>query len=204
MKISFGKGMLLVAIAAMLQIGCKSDMQTQNNTDTMNFLKLAQDRYSCKQFDGIKVAKEQMDVILEAGRVAPTAKNLQEQHVYVVESAEMLAKIDSLTPCRYNAATVLVVTWDKNNVFTYPDSERNSGAEDATIVATHMMLAAKSVGVESCWINFFNPDKMRTTLGLPENEEVLMLLDLGHAAEGSKPLDNHFSRKPLEETVSYL
>jgi len=30
--------------------------------------------------------KEQLDSILEAGRLAPTAKNLQEQHVYVVQS----------------------------------------------------------------------------------------------------------------------
>ena len=39
---------------------------------------------------------------------------------------------------------------------------------------------------------------------LPENEQVLMLLDLGFAAEGFAPLPNHTSRKPLEETVKYL
>ena len=31
-----------------------------------------------------------------------------------------------------------------------------------------------------------------------------MLLDLGYAAEGAGPLTNHASRKPIEETVSYL
>lgn len=40
--------------------------------------------------------------------------------------------------------------------------------------------------------------------GLPENEEVLMILDLGYAAEGAGPLANHGSRKPLSETVAYL
>ena len=40
--------------------------------------------------------------------------------------------------------------------------------------------------------------------GLPENEEILMLLDLGYAAEGAGPLDNHNSRKELTETVSYI
>ena len=38
---------------------------------------------------------------------------------------------------------------------------------------------------------------------LPENEEVLMLLDLGYAAEGAKPLATHSQRKPLAETVQY-
>jgi nitroreductase len=45
---------------------------------------------------------------------------------------------------------------------------------------------------------------MAEAIGLPENEEILMLLDLGYAAEGAGPLPNHSSRKPLSETVSYL
>ena len=115
-----------------------------------------------------------------------------------------LAKIDTLTPCRYKAPTVIVVAFDKNNVFTYPGEKRDSGVEDATIVATHMILSATDEGVDSCWINFFDPDKAAEALGLPENEEVLMLLDLGYAAEGAGPLANHDSRKPLTETVTYL
>ena len=170
----------------------------------MEFREVIKNRYSCKKFNGEKVAPEKIEAILEAGRVAPTAKNLQEQHVYVVQSEEMLAKIDVLTPCRYNAPTVLVVAFDKNNVFTYPGEKRDSGVEDATIVATHMILAAEDEGVDSCWVNFFDPDKAAEALGLPENEEVLMLMDLGYAAEGAGPLPNHDSRKPLEETVTYL
>ena len=54
----------------------------------MNFLELARSRYSCKSFDSRQISKEQLDSILEAGRLAPTAKNLQDQHVYVVQSAE--------------------------------------------------------------------------------------------------------------------
>ena len=170
----------------------------------MDFMDIVRSRYSCKHFDGRPVAPEQLSLILEAGRLAPTAKNNQEQRVYVVESAEGLAKIDSLTPCRYGATTVIMVAFDRNNAFTYPGQKYDSGIEDAAIVATHMMLAAKSAGVESCWINFFDPDKAAEVFGLPENEEVLMLLDLGHAAEGAGPLANHGSRKPLEETVCRL
>ena len=56
----------------------------------------------------------------------------------------------------------------------------------------------------SSWINFFDPEKMAEAINLPENEEVLMLLDLGYAAEGTGPLASHTNRKPLEETVTYL
>lgn len=170
----------------------------------MEFTEVVKNRYSCKKYDGRKVDKARLHNILEAGRVAPTAKNLQEQHIYVIESEEALARIDEATPCRYGASTVLAVAFDKNNVFTYPGGKRDSGVEDATIVATHLTLAAYNEGVDSCWINFFDPDKLAQALGLPENEEILMLLDLGYAAEGAGPLENHSSRKELSETVSYL
>ena len=99
---------------------------------------------------------------------------------------------------------MLVVAFDKDNVFTYPGGKRDSGIEDASIVATHMILAAYNEGVDSCWVNFFNPDDLAKGLGLPENEEILMLMDLGYAADGVKPLPNHSSRKSFIETVERI
>ncbi|MCD8083717.1 MAG: nitroreductase family protein [Clostridiales bacterium] len=170
----------------------------------MEFSELVRERYSCKKFDGRPVEKEKLDVILEAGRLAPTAKNLQEQRVYVVQSEAGLAKVDQVTPCRYGASTVLIVAFDADNVYTYPGGKYESGAEDATIVATHMLLAAKAVGVESCWLNRLDPDRTAETFGLPENEKVVMLMDLGYPAEGAGPLPPHGRRKELSETVAYL
>ena len=149
----------------------------------MEFTEVIKNRYSCKKYSGRQVEPEKLEAILEAGRLAPTAKNLQEQHVYVLQSEEMLAKIDGVT---------------------YPGGKRDSGVEDATIVATHMILAAANEGVDSCWVNFFDPEKLASDLALPENEEVLMVMDLGYAAEGAGPLANHGSRKALTETVTYL
>ena len=160
----------------------------------MEFTQVIENRYSCKNFSARQLAPAQLDAILAAGRVAPTAKNLQEQRIYV----------DAATPCRYGAPTCLVVAFDRSNVFTYPGGKRDSGVEDASIVATHLMLAAANAGVDSCWLNFFDPDKLAQALGLPENEEILMILDLGFAAEGVTPLPNHSARKPLTETVRYL
>ena len=170
----------------------------------MHFMEVVANRFSCKKYDGSRpVEPEKLRAVLEAGRLAPTAKNLQEQHVYVVQSPEELAKIDSVTPCRYGAPTCLVVTYDKNHVFTYPGGQRDSGVEDAAIVATHMLLASATAGLDSCWVNFFDPEKVKEALALSESEEVVMILDLGYGAAGTKPLANHASRKPLSETVSY-
>ena len=170
----------------------------------MDFIEVIKARYSCKKYSDRQVEPEKLEAILSAGRLAPTAKNLQEQHVYVLQSPDALAKVDTLTPCRYGAPTVLLVAFDKNNVFTYPGGKRDSGIEDASIVATHLILAAADEGVDSCWLNFFDPEKAAEAFALPENEEVLMLLDLGYAAEGTGPLPNHENRKALDQTVSFL
>ena len=147
----------------------------------MEFKEIIRNRYSCRKFDGRQVPAEALAAVLEAGRLAPTAKNLQEQRIYVIQSEEGLRKVDGLTPCRYGAPVVIAVAFDKSNVFIYPGDRRDSGAEDASIVATHMMHAA---------------------LGLPDNEEILMFLDLGYAAEKHEAAPK--KRKDLSETVSYL
>lgn len=170
----------------------------------MDFKDVIKSRYSCKKYSSRPVEEETLVRILEAGRLAPTAKNLQEQHIYVATRPETLEIIDAVTPCRYGAPMVLVVAFDKENVYTYPGGKRQSGVEDAAIVATHLMLAAADEGVDSCWLNCFDPDRLHAMLGLPGNEEILMLLDLGYADEKGKPLPNHFSRKPLSDTVSRL
>lgn len=170
----------------------------------MEFNEVVRNRYACKKFDGRAVEEEKLQEILEAGRLAPTAKNLQEQMIYVAETPESLAAIDKVTPCRYGAATVLVVTFDKNNVFTYPGGKYDSGTEDAAIVATHLILAAYNAGVDSCWVNFFDPDVLIKELGLPEDQHIMALIDLGYAAGGCGPLPNHSKRKPLDETVKRI
>ena len=169
----------------------------------MDFFELAKARYSCKKFSGKPVPEETLAQVLEGGRLAPTAKNSQPQHIYVLRSEESLKIVDEITPCRYGAPVVLAVAHDTKSVFTYPGDVYNSGAEDAAIVATHLVLAAKAVGLDTCWLNFFDPDKAKTALALPENEMVTILIDLGYPDETAKPLPNHESRKPLSETVTY-
>ena len=59
----------------------------------MEFKEVVKYRYSCKKYSERKVDRARLNEILEAGRLAPTAKNLQEQHIYVVESEENLAMV---------------------------------------------------------------------------------------------------------------
>ncbi len=171
----------------------------------MEFKQIIRERYSCRKIEsGKAVEDEKLCAVLEAGRLSPTAKNLQEQHIYVVRSEEGLAKIDKSTRCRYGAPVCLVVTYSKEDVFVYPGGYLDSGAEDAAIVATHMMLAATDEGLCSCWLNAVDPDILKKELEIPESEEFLMILDIGYPAEGSGPIERHFSRKELSETTKLI
>ena len=119
----------------------------------------------------------------------------------IIRSQTYSVYLPYLTVAAIYLALVMTFTWILGKVERYL---RSTGAEDATIVATHMILAAADAGVDSCWLNNFDPDKLAALLHLPENEEIVMALDLGYAAEGAGPLPNHFKRKDLTETVSYL
>lgn len=170
----------------------------------MDYMELIKDRFSCKKFSDKPVEKEKLMAILEAGRVAPTAKNIQPQHVYVMQSPEALAIVDKVTPCRYGAPLVLVMTYDKDVVFKYPGEKYDSGSEDVSIAATHMLLAAAHLEVDTCWLNYFDPEKVAAEMKLPENEVVVLMLDVGYIAPGMKPTPTHLKRKELSELVTYL
>ncbi|MGP1348010.1 MAG: nitroreductase family protein [Stomatobaculum sp.] len=170
-----------------------------------SFTELAKSRYSVKSFSPQKVEEAALRKILEAGHIAPTAKNAQPQRIYVLRSEEALRKANELTPCIYGATTVLMIAYNTEEPYHYPDQpERDSGAEDCAIVATHMMLEAEELGIASCWVNRFTPSAAKQLFQLPENEEPVLLLDLGYPKDGVKPLPNHEKKRPLEEVVTYL
>ncbi|KGF03402.1 nitroreductase family protein [Anaerococcus lactolyticus] len=170
----------------------------------MDFIELARERFSCKSYDGRKVPEDKLGLILEAARLAPTAKNLQNYLIYIAESEEALNKVDEVTPCRYGASTVLILTYDESKVFTYPGGKYDSGFEDTAIVASHIILAAQSVGVDSCWINNIDPDEVKKVFNLSDDEVVVCLIDLGFRAEGAGPLANHNKRRSVDEIGRYI
>lgn len=171
----------------------------------MDFMKLAKERFSVRKFTDKPVEQEKLDLILEAGRVAPTAHNNQPQKIYVLQSEEALAKINGLCRCIFGAKTVLMITNDKNIEWKNPLEEGvYAGVEDVSIVATHMMLAAWEQGIGSCWVNYFAPSEIAKAFNLPENEQLVLLLPLGYAAEGAAPAPLHEASRDLKEMVEYL
>ena len=170
----------------------------------MEFLELAQARYSVRKFADKPVEEEKLQKVLKAGACAPTAKNLQPQHIYVLKSEDAVAKMREITRCAFNAPVVLLVCGNRETAWVNPFNDRSSNEMDCSIVATQMMLQAEELGLGTCWACWFDTAKTKEVFAIPENEEVFAILPLGYPAEDCKPAGLHFSRKGLEETVTVL
>ena len=140
-------------------------------------------------------------MILEAGRVAPTACNNQPQRIKVVTSAEDLAKIDECTPCRFGAPVVLLICYDKKTCWKRSFDGALSGEVDASIVTTHLMLAAQDLGLGSCWVMHFNPAKTKELFALPDTMIPVAMLPIGYPAEGAAPTEGQIDQQPLDKLL---
>lgn len=171
----------------------------------MSFYELAQQRFSIRNFQDKPISQEHMDQILAAGRFAPTACNFQPQKVYVAQSKEALEKLASVCKCTFHAPCIMVVCYDNNLDWKNKlQPGYQSGTVDASIVCTHMMLQAFELGIGSCWVGYFNADKVAQALELPENISVVALLPMGYPAQDAKPLDLHSQYRDLSEMVEYI
>lgn len=168
------------------------------------FMRILESRYSCHSFNNHPVSESKLNMILEAGRRAPSAKNLQPTKIWVVKSEDALARLRTVHDC-YNAPVVLVVGCRNEEAWVRESDGVNSAKTDAAIVLTHLMLTATDAGLANMWIWDFDPSKVREVLPETRDHGVYALLAIGHpsASEG-KPTKLHAERKSLEELVTTL
>ncbi len=169
----------------------------------MDLLQLMKKRYSAKSYSDLKVEKEKLDYILEAGRVAPSAVLKQNHRVIVVQSDEGLQKL--ARACRtHNPSTILIVCCDHNKSWVNPADGHDMTDIDCSIMSTHMMLAATEKGVDSVWLNWFDTEMIKSDFNIPADYKLVHLLALGYSdKEPHSPERHSKTRKPISETVFY-
>lgn len=170
-----------------------------------DFLTLAKERFSVRKYQDKAIEPEKMEKILEAAKVAPTAANLQPVHIYVLKSDEALKKIRAITPCAFNAPVVLMITYSESEQWKNKlEAGIASGQEDASIVATHIMMEAWDLGIGSCWVNAFSNSRAAEAFDVPTDEKVVLLMPLGYADEKAVPAPMHEKYRPASEVVKEL
>ena len=168
------------------------------------FMRILESRYSCHAFASYPVSDSKLQMILEAGRMAPSAFNSQPVRIWVVKSEEALARLHKVHPC-YGAPIVLIVGCRNEEAWVRPTDGVNAAKTDAAIVLTHLMLTATDAGLANMWIWDFDPREVREVLPETKEHGVYALLAIGYPAEKEgTPTKLHGDRKPIEDLVRYL
>jgi len=172
---------------------------------SMEFFKLIEVRRSVRAFRPEAVSREQLDRILKAVRIAPTAGNLQSFSVVIVEDEDAKKRLVRAAWGQEfiaQAPVVLGFIADRARAASrYGERGRGLYAlQDATIAATFAMLAAADLGLATVWVGAFSTDEVSEILGCRGEEVPVAVLPIGYAAEKPEPTP----RRELAELVRRL
>jgi nitroreductase len=164
----------------------------------LDFYDAVRKRLSIRTYKPDPVPEDVLDRILEAGRLAPSAKNYQPWKFIVVKDPAIR---QALVPaCRSQgsvgqAPVVICGCAIEEQVWKGMGGYWSAEAVDITIALEHMILAAAAEGLGTCWIGAFLEAEVRKVLAIPDGVKPIALTPLGYAARDHRPQP----RKPLSE-----
>jgi len=168
----------------------------------MEFYDVIKKRKSVRKYKPDPITSTTLERILDAGRIAPSAKNYQPWRFIVVRDPD---KKDQIVEASRNqkfvgeGAVIVVGCALVESAWGRMGGYMSSWSVDLTIALDHIILAAVNEGLGTCWIGAFDEAKVKAILNIPENVRVLALTPIGYPAEASKDR----GRKVLTEIVSY-
>jgi nitroreductase len=165
----------------------------------MTVLEAIRKRYSCRAYQDKNIEKEKLSQILEAARLAPSAKNMQDWRFVVVTDKEKKHKLVGAANNQTfieNAGAIIVACSVSSEVMRCGQAV---GPIDVAIALEHICLQAAQLGLATCWIGSFYPDKVRPIAGIPQNVAIIELMALGYPSDKQKEP----KREPMEKIVCY-
>ncbi len=165
----------------------------------MDLFEAIRGRRSVRCFMDRPVEEEKLSRILEAGRLAPSARNLQDWRFVVVRDPATRKRLaDAARNQEFvgQAPVVIAACGTSDMIMT---CGQPAYALDVAIAVDHMTLAAVAEGLGTCWIGAFYEESVKEILGIPEQIRVVALLLLGYSAQAARPTP----RKKLDEILAY-
>lgn len=167
----------------------------------MDVFEAIKNRRSIRKYQERDIEEEKLERILEAARLAPSARNRQEWRFIIVKDRtkrEELVKEASPHQLFMLQAPIIIVAYvlDRDYIMRCGVPAHYI---DVAIALTHIHLQAVEEGLGTCWIGSFYQDKVKKVLNLPEEAEVIQLMTLGYPDENPDPRP----RLPLNEIVRF-
>ena len=147
----------------------------------MEFAELVEKRYSVRAYKPDAVPDDVLQQVLDAARLAPSAKNLQPYQLLVIHTQgrqEELARIYD-REWFVQAPLVICAVGTPSEAWVRGDG-MNYCFIDVTIAMDHLILAATNLGLGTCWVGAFNASAAREILGLPDDVEPIAFTPLGY------------------------
>jgi len=178
----------------------------------MSFPDLVNQRESCRRFSSRTVDRGMLDRCLDAARLAPSACNAQPWSFIVLDREPDKERIlNAATRGIYQPtafikeAPAVVVVKTERAVFATKMGGMLRGIQysliDIGIACEHMLLAATELGLDSCWIGWFNEKGLKKEMGLPRSARVDIILALGYRHQDVQ--NRPKIRRSLDEVRSY-
>ena len=170
----------------------------------MDFLEIAEKRYSCRKYDDRPVEPEKIDALLEAVRLAPSACNSQPYHLTVCRGEAAKAVAKATTGMGLNGfakeAPVLIVLSEMPYNKTAALGAKMKGNDyrsiDIGIAAAYLTAEAATQGLGTCILGWLDDQKIRDVCGL--EHPVRLVVTVGYPLDAARSK----KRKALEDLVS--
>lgn len=167
----------------------------------MNFITLAAKRYSCRSYESAPLTPGQIEMLLEAARLAPSACNRQPWKFMVINADDTAGR--EAVAAAYNrewvktAPAYIIVCGLPAEAWVRPDDNHNHVDVDIAIATEHICLAATAAGLATCWICNFNPETLAKGLALPAGIVPMVIIPVGYPAD----TEPEKRRKSLDEII---
>lgn len=165
----------------------------------MDTLTAIRERRSIREYTDQPVESDKLNQVLDAARLAPSARNTQQWKFIVVRNPDQRQRLAAATKHKFIADAPIIIA----GVALDPDKmmacQVPTYAVDLSIAMTNITLAATAIGLGTCWIGGFDQDIAREVLDIPDQYKVVELMPLGYPKNQpeAKP------RKELSEIVCY-
>lgn len=177
----------------------------------MDVFEAIRERKSVRAYADRDVEEEKLLKVLEAGRLAPSAKNRQEWRFIVVKDLEIRRKLAKACYSQrfVEQAPVTVVGCAMYAEYVMPCGQY-AYTVDVSIALSFMMLEATELGLGTCWLGAFHEGEVKEILNIPDAMRVVAVMPLGYPSEGLggsvknsaiRMLASGSYRKPLDEIV---
>jgi nitroreductase len=158
----------------------------------MDALEAIRKRRSVRKYTGDPIPREDLETIIDAGRLAASGNNRQPWDFIVVTEREMIDRLKVASAWMEEAGAIVAVVMD-------PDSRW--WLEDGAAAVENILIASTALGYGSCWLEGYTlprEQEFKQLLGVPEEKRLLTLVPIGVPAEWPTR-----EKKPLEAVIHW-